>query len=258
VAEVRSEFERKVKENLPSGLEPSEIRLQPQGTAPTGNHRLLLEATAKAYLDVWADLLDEAEVEAIRSISNPDQVLILSMKAKRVELAIEERFVGNPPNRVTVATGMDGGDCGIPFEVGRRYLVIASRGRGGVYYTGACWQTAPVEAEPHALAALRAWKHGEEFPRTVYGWLSGWTRLKGEDSIGPLDGQSIRLVGAGQSFETVTDSKGNFEWSNLPAGKYVIQVERSGWTMAPGREIDLQSNRCVYSFVTMDENQRSR
>jgi hypothetical protein len=260
VVDVRDDFQEKVKENLPPGLDPSKIRLQPQGAVPTGNHRLLLEATAKVYLDVWADLLPAAEFESIRSISDPEQVLNLEVVAKRVELEVEERFVGEPPERVTVATGMGGGDCGIPFELGKRYIVVATKGSAGVYYTGVCSQSAPVEEAPPTLAALRAWKRGEEFPRTVYGTVWDETMRVDEDTHppGPLEGQMIRLMGESRSFETLTDEQGYFEWSNLPSGRYEIQTDRSGWTMTSRGQVDLVAKRCVSVFVTMEDGQGSQ
>ena len=219
-----------------------------------GDYRLLLEASAKAYLAVWGDLLQASERERILSLEDPEQVLMLEIMAKRVELTVEEQFVGEPHDRVIVGTGFGDGDCGTPFEEDGTYVVVATKGRGGVYYTGYCSLTAPADREPQALAALRAWKKGEEFPRTVFGRVMDWT-TRDEDwkQFSPLAGQAVRLVGPSQAFDITTDSNGYFEWSDLPAGRYELEVARPGWTMTSRGNVDMTSNRCVSMFVTLEQ-----
>lgn len=72
----------------------------------------------------------------------------------RVAFEVEETFKGRAMSTVEVDTGYGGGDCGYPFEVGRRYVVFA-QGADEALGTGICSSTAPLERF-EGLEALRA------------------------------------------------------------------------------------------------------
>ena len=58
-------------------------------------------------------------------------------------------------HRVSIETGLGGGDCGFGFEIGRQYLVYAKRTESGKLATGIWTATAPIEESGANLADPR-------------------------------------------------------------------------------------------------------
>jgi hypothetical protein len=63
---------------------------------------------------------------------------------RRYTFRVERAWKGPPLSEFVIITGDGGGDCGIPFELGKRYLVYAYD-YGGFYYTGMCTRTTPLQ-----------------------------------------------------------------------------------------------------------------
>jgi hypothetical protein len=57
-----------------------------------------------------------------------------------VKFDIDEAWKG-ASDQAVVYTGTGGGDCGYPFEIGRKYLVYASLQKEGWLYAGICGET---------------------------------------------------------------------------------------------------------------------
>ena len=76
---------------------------------------------------------------------------------KRVKFDVIESFEGAEEEKVTVVTGIGGGDCGYGFKPGGTYLVYAHEDDdAGTLGTGICTRTAPVDAAEDDLAFLRS------------------------------------------------------------------------------------------------------
>src|SRR5688500_1922870 len=60
------------------------------------------------------------------------------------DFEVERAIAGVSERRVRVLTGDGGGDCGYPFEPGRRYVVYASR-EGDQIVTTTCYGNKPLE-----------------------------------------------------------------------------------------------------------------
>jgi hypothetical protein len=69
-----------------------------------------------------------------------------------VDFAIMRSFRGGNQDRVSVLTGLGTGDCGYHFQTGQTYLVYASKGQGGVWFTSICSGTNVIEDAGAALA----------------------------------------------------------------------------------------------------------
>lgn len=75
-------------------------------------------------------------------------------RIRAVALELHQAWRGLAHPNAIIFTGLGGGDCGYPFEVGKSYLVFASHAASGAevpgaLYTSICTATRPV-ADPGA------------------------------------------------------------------------------------------------------------
>lgn len=118
-----------------------------------------------------------------------------------------------------VFTGQGGGDCGIPFTPGERYLVLSHLGPDGRAHTGFCSGTRPVREAAAALRTLRQSRDRQPLPA-----LTGQLRQlspTGEQST-PVARTSVQVTVAGQVFRTTTDADGIYAFRDLPAGQFTL------------------------------------
>ena len=62
-----------------------------------------------------------------------------------ITLAVSHRWKGPEASVVKVATGRGGGDCGVPFEEGKGYLLYLEELRPGMFGTNICMRPRPIE-----------------------------------------------------------------------------------------------------------------
>lgn len=74
--------------------------------------------------------------------------------ARMVGFRVDGAWKGVSAPKVVVLTGMGGGDCGLDFDRGARYLVYAHAGADGKLSTGVCRRTAPAALASEDLRAL--------------------------------------------------------------------------------------------------------
>jgi hypothetical protein len=72
-----------------------------------------------------------------------------------VSFDVSRSYSGQQEKRVELRTGMGGGDCGYPFEVGKQYLVYAGKDESGQLSTGICSGTGLLEDRKADIASLR-------------------------------------------------------------------------------------------------------
>jgi hypothetical protein len=219
-----------------------------------------LKLQLKMFLDIWGNDITAAARERLENTTSMADIALAGMAARRVEISVEEQFVGEAPEVIAVGTGYGGGDCGVDFKAGERYLVITSKGETGIYQTGICSQTGHVRYHGHTLAALRAWKKGEKFPRTVFGQLvDSTTREDRHQPHRPLANVRLTLKGPSHSIEATTNAEGAFELTDVPADKYDVLVDLPGWThstVSDGvKPLDMTANRCASLSVWMEQEQ---
>jgi hypothetical protein len=70
--------------------------------------------------------------------------------------AVERTWRGPASKTIRVVTGRGGGDCGVPFERGKRYLVYGYKSAHGEWHTNICTRTRPADAAAEDLAFLNA------------------------------------------------------------------------------------------------------
>lgn len=70
------------------------------------------------------------------------------------EFAVDQMWRGTPARTTSVLTGRGGGDCGVPFEIGKSYLVYAYCDDRGDCFTIICSRTRPKERAAEDLQYL--------------------------------------------------------------------------------------------------------
>lgn len=139
---------------------------------------------------------------------------------REVRLTIRESFRGVTDQEVDLITSTS--DCGIDFLANKNYLVYAWRDQNsGRLKTGACSRTALVEESAENIENLRAITSGRGVSR-VFGFATSNPsdlQIPVRPSL-PIAGIPIVVRSGSVSWRTVTNDRGEYEITNLPAGKY--------------------------------------
>jgi hypothetical protein len=148
-------------------------------------------------------------------------------RGRVVVFAIERAFRGVQGTTAEITTGMGGGDCGYPFEVGERYLVYAYREKEASRLgTGICTRTRPIADAAEDLRYIEGLPAAGTGAR-VYGAIRHWERdpATGQShQYGPVPFLHVLLRGPAGAVEAQTDEQGRYEIAGLPAGSYELQV----------------------------------
>jgi hypothetical protein len=100
-----------------------------------------------------------------------------SYSGRRVMLVVEQRWKGAVQDTIVVITATGLGDCGYPFEQGRRYLVYTERG-GGEIRTSECTRTRPADNAAADIRELDVRVPGRLGLRTFLGLAATQTRSR--------------------------------------------------------------------------------
>jgi len=76
--------------------------------------------------------------EVVEIVQKPDVFFV------QVKFVVEQKWNDGIKKTVTITTGKGGGDCGYPFEIGKKYLVYASNSKNTLQ-TNICTKTALAE-----------------------------------------------------------------------------------------------------------------
>ena len=149
--------------------------------------------------------------------------------ATAVRLSSQQVFKGDiGGGEVEVVTGVNSGDCGYPFQVGRQYLVYATRWeKDQRLYTGICSRTRLLSDADEDLAYFR------NLPRENGGGkiLINVTKLSlpidkdnGPFDLAPMAGLRVTAERDNKRLEGRTDENGNYEFTGVSPGNYAIRV----------------------------------
>ena len=168
-----------------------------------------------------------------------------SEKYRNVEFTTNRVFRGAVGKNITVLTGFGGGDCGYDFRTGRSYLVYASSGRQGDWFTSICSGTAALEDAGAAMRFLAGEKPTSEdllspsefekhyskdiLPKrtgTVCGWVlkPDGTPLKGAD-VELWEPREDEFPSLSFADENTSTADGHFCIKNAEPGGYLLTVE---------------------------------
>ena len=143
----------------------------------------------------------------------------------QVSFEVLHSFHGDQRRTMQLSTGLGGGDCGIDFEVGKRYLVYAFKDEAGELSTNTCTRTTRLEKSHENLASLpgkRAAPATNKEASTTTSKLCG--RVVPTDATGSVDSQ-VLLVRAGSKSPVPGSevfSDGTFCITDVDPGKYYM------------------------------------
>lgn len=233
--------------------------------ATDADKKITLQDLKDRVLNLWSADLSPQDVARIQSstdtkfLEKPLPDLSWSMPRK-VTLEVAENFAGSAPERVDVFTGIGMGDCGVPFEDGEEYLVIAGRTAAGRWTTSICAGTTAVRFAQEDVNSLRDWKAGKTPAPRVYGNIQDWTRRTGkiQDDNKPLSAHKLTLRAGSEVHEATTDEGGNFVFGNLNRKIYQLETGLPDYRFGNGNgRFDLTKVACVSTFLYIQQEQGS-
>ena len=198
-------------------------------------------------------------VLAVTGLPLKNDQLLSSRKAR---IQVDESFGGLPAGvrEVDVLTGSGGGDCGVPFRPGEKYLVDASVGNDRLLHAGICGITQRIDAAAVAVRLLRQRRDGQRAP-SLAGQIAQHDR-NFEDTLGmeapkPLANALVRVKSGGSVYETHADNEGIYEFYDLPSGTYEFAPELPpGTTLSwfigsdlPQPPFELSAGACAESDI---------
>jgi len=183
------------------------------------------------------------------SVGGPPNAMSMTSSGKHrvVQFDVTRVFRGPNQPHLSVVTGLGTGDCGHVFWPGESYLVYASSGPRGIWFTNICSGTSAIEDAGTAIRFLTGEKPTAEdlvspgeYAKQYYekivpkrtGSVCGQV-LKPDGS--PLKGANVELwemrdddlPSRGGSDPNTSSDKGHFCVANVPSGKYFLTAETS-------------------------------
>ena len=193
--------------------------IKPVARVPDKDETIFEGTVANAQLKGW--LFDAKVGDLISADIDHDPPYML------VTFNVSRSYAGQQGKTVDLTTGMGGGDCGYPFEVGKQYLVYAWKDQSGKLSTGICSGTGLLEDRKADLAAL----HGEPpVSPDADTPVPPSTRLCGHVVNGSQTSsteKSLLLISKGDKSPVPTDEAeladdGSFCAKNLAPGEYYL------------------------------------
>ena len=193
---------------------------------------------------LWGDSLSAAEQEQLRSADQRALDSLMFDYRRRARLQVLENFSNAEGLEFELFTNLDGPSCGFDFSEGETYLVEAYRNAPDQrWMVGSCTPPRLLSAALDELSALRAWKAGQPPKVRILGDV--FSRDARQSPVGIR----LQLLGGAQPLETVSDSRGQFQFQNLAAGIYQLI---GGATPPQARSIDLTHAWCARVLVPLD------
>ncbi len=178
---------------------------------------------------------------------------------KLVRFAVNQSFRGISGTSVEAITGNGGGDCGYPFKVGESYLVYAYQDpKDNKLYAGICSRTRLLSEADEDLQYIQSL--GTALAGgTIYGTVNRLRPVNEEtsyQSLGPMSGLRVSVEGSGGKFESLTDSKGEFRLTGLPAGSYKVRpaVPEGFWPAHSESKVVLKDKGCAVVYFSLQLN----
>ena len=150
-----------------------------------------------------------------------------------VTFSVSRMYQGVAQPNVQVETGLGGGDCGYPFEIGKQYLVFADKRESGRLETGICTGTALLEDSTANLADLRGDPVPESAPSQPQGATGQLCARVVRDGATQADPDGVLLVSVNAASplaadDAESDGKGSFCAADVRPGKYLLLFAPDG------------------------------
>lgn len=152
---------------------------------------------------------------------------------------------------VEAITGNSGAECGFPFEVGRSYLVYAfSNPKSNKLHASICSRTRLLSDASEDLEYLQNLTRGEE-RGTILGSVSSVRSVKSEAAYQrpqPLQNARVTVEGIKNSFDVLTDNKGEYRLAGLFPGTYKVRITppEGLWVAHGERKVEIQDRGCAF------------
>lgn len=138
------------------------------------------------------------------------------MPTAMLHFIVEQPFRGVTSSLLEVAT-LSGTSCDMTFDVGKRYLIYASREtNGNQLFAGPCTRTTDLQHATEDLNYIRTVTQGEA-NESIAGRLA-------IEKYMPLGGVKVTATGSDQTIEATTNEKGDFSLSLPGPGKYKVRA----------------------------------
>lgn len=150
--------------------------------------------------------------------TDPNEVE-LDWVPRGVKFSVEQAYSGVTGTEIEVFTGRGGGDCGVGFRTGQRYLVYAYRYKDKLT-TSICTRTRPFAQATEDLAFLGTLASARPGV-TIHGGIARPEDRQDE----PLSSDIlITIEGESQRKEIRPDTDGRYRVTGLPPGKYKVTL----------------------------------
>jgi len=185
-----------------------------------------------------SDAVFVGTVTAIRPMRTPETERLV-LERRSVAFSVEKGVRGISGSTVDVRTGFGGGDCGIDFKIGERYVVYAYRHPDGSLSTGICSRTRLAAEAAEDLAyfgALPATGTGARLSGTVKHTERDYATQQNVEYGGVADVQ-VLVRGSAGTFSAMTDATGSYSISGIRTGSYELEfLPPSGFTTGGDRQ----------------------
>lgn len=146
----------------------------------------------------------------------------MNFQAEEFEFQVDRTWKRPLPEAVRGRTSLS--TAGFPFEIGQRYLLLATEDSDGNLETDLCSGTRVLEDAERYLDLLDELANGT-FPDVVHGWVVD--RTSGE--VAPRDvllaNTHITIMGMGRQIQATLEPDGYFRTPILPVGEYRVYAE---------------------------------
>jgi len=193
---------------------------------------------------VWGNSLNSVEQEQVRNGDRSELDRLMFDYRRRARLQVLENFSNAEGPEFELYTNLDGPSCGFDFMEGGTYLVEAYRNDSDQRWkVSSCYPPRFVSTSPDEVNALRLWKAGLQPKARIFGDV-----FSRDGRQRPL-GIKLQLLGGNQLLETVSNSRGQFEFRNLAIGNYQLIW---GASIPRARSVDLTRAWCASVLVPLE------
>lgn len=148
--------------------------------------------------------------------------------------SVEQAYLGVAGAEIEIFTGRGGGDCGVTFQTGQRYLVYAYRSKDKLT-TSICTRTKPFNRATEDVAFLGTLSSAAPGV-TIYGKVNYQPDEKPEGSEVFSSDVLITIEGESEKKEIRPDSEGGFRVSGLRPGRYQVALRLPETLTTPRNE----------------------
>ena len=114
-----------------------------------------------------------------------------------------------------------------------------------IWRVSSCSRTQPADQASEEMRVLRAWKNGQPLVRRVSGQIVD-RRTPATNTV-----FQVRLIEGNRVFETATNSRGEFEFANLDAAVYQVQLVQPTVFNPFGMTADLTRSWCARMIIPL-------